>query len=314
MGDKLSGDIYDSQDIKLLEILSSELALAISNAKAYEEIGQFTATLQKRVHEATAELKDANEDLTALDKSKDEFISMASHQLRTPLTAIKGYLSMLIEGDAGNVRGEQKEFLEYAYDGTERMVGLIADLLNVSRLSAGRFVVDDQPTDLASIVASEVTRLRSHAESKHLNLHLVPLHGQLPKIEVDSDKTRQVVVNFIENAIYYTNKGSIYVSADCDDERLYFRVRDTGIGVPKAAQKRLFKKFYRAKNAQAVRADGTGLGLYLAQKVIESEGGTIIFESAEGKGSTFGFTLPLKHHVPAKAPDKPKIINVKATA
>ncbi len=294
LGDKLSGDIYSSQDLGLLEILSSELAVAITNAKAYEEIAQFNLTLQDKVNHATARLRVANRNLKALDKAKDEFISMASHQLRTPLTTIKGYLSMIIEGDAGKVTPQQKEFLDYAFGGAERMVALISDLLNVSRLSAGRFVIEKAPCDIDAVVADEVRQLQSHAVAKQLKLEYTSPKHKLPMIELDEGKTRQVIMNFIDNAIYYTKQGSVSVTLDKDNDNVYLRVKDTGIGVPEEAKKKLFTKFYRAENAQAARPDGTGLGLYLAKRVVEDQGGDLIFESSEGKGSTFGFSLPLK--------------------
>jgi signal transduction histidine kinase len=128
----------------------------------------------------------------------------------------------------------------------------------------------------------------------------------LPLIPLDDNKTRQVIMNFIDNAIYYTKEGSITVAVTKVDTAMRLTVRDTGIGVPLDARRKLFSKFYRADNAQTVRPDGTGLGLYLAKRVIEDQGGTIIFESVEGKGSTFGFELPLSA-APAPAPTPKKV-------
>ncbi|HSX14903.1 MAG TPA: GAF domain-containing sensor histidine kinase [Candidatus Saccharimonadales bacterium] len=303
LGDKLSGDIYSTQDLELFEILANELAVAIVNAKAYEEISQFNVTLQDKVDEATKRLRVANNHLKELDQAKDEFISMASHQLRTPLTTIKGYISMLQEGDAGKLTKEQLEFLEYAYSGSERMVSLISDLLNVSRMSSGKFMIDRQPIDMVALVSEEVRQLVSHAEAKQLKLIWEPPAGKWPPAELDENKTRQVVMNFIDNAIYYTKQGSVTVTLKQVGDQIELRVTDTGIGVPQAARSKLFSKFFRAGNAQQVRPDGTGLGLYLAKRVIEDQGGKIIFESTEGKGSTFGFLLPM--HAPTATKTKP---------
>lgn len=293
LGDKLSGDIYSAQDVKLLEILGSEVAVAIINAKAYEEIAQFNVTLQDKIAQATQNLRVANRHLKELDKAKDEFISMASHQLRTPLTTIKGYLSMLEEGDAGRLKPQQQEFVTNAYEGSERMVRLISDLLNVSRMSTGKFLIEKKPTNLAEMVSDEVRQLQMHANNKGLKLSFVPPKRKLPLVSVDEAKTRQVVMNFIDNAIYYTKSGSVTVYLDQHDGHARMRVVDTGIGVPKEAHKQLFTKFFRAGNAQNVRPDGTGLGLFLAKKVIQDQGGKIIFDSVEGKGSIFGFEIPL---------------------
>jgi signal transduction histidine kinase len=305
LGDKQSGAIYTDQDLEVLDILSQELAIAILNAKAYAEISRFNITLQQEIERATAKLRVANENLKALDKTKDEFLSMASHQLRTPLTTIKGYLSMLAEGDAGSITKDQKEYLNYAIGGAQRMVGLISDLLNVTRLSAGRFIIEKRPVDIAQIVEDEIRQLEGHAEAKHLKLTFIPPAAKLPLVQLDEGKTRQVIMNFIDNAIYYTPKGEVSVLLEAGKANFRLLVRDTGIGVPKEAQAKLFSKFFRAENAQAVRPDGTGLGLYLAKRVVEDQGGKIIFESQEGKGSTFGFEMPIRASDKTRASIKP---------
>jgi signal transduction histidine kinase len=293
LGDKLSGDIYTPQDITLLEILIQELAVAISNSKAYEDIAQFNLTLQQKIDDATKRLKVANQNLRELDEAKDEFISMASHQLRTPLTSIKGYLSMVLEGDTGKITPQQQEFLNYAFTGAQRTVNMISDLLNVSRMTAGKFMIERSEVDLAKLVGEEVQQLQQMAESRQLTLKFVPPKKALPTMQLDEGKTRQVVMNFVDNALHYTKKGEVVVSLQEVKKSAELRVKDSGIGVPKEARPHLFSKFYRAGNAQTARPDGTGLGLFLAKRVVEDQGGTIIFESVEGKGSTFGFTIPL---------------------
>ena len=305
LGDKLSGDIYSEQDIELIQIAAKELAVAISNARAYEEIQEFNATLQEKVKHATTRLRTANRHLKELDKAKDEFISMASHQLRTPLTTIKGYLSMILEGDTGSITETQREFIQHSFEGSERMVSLISDLLNVSRLSAGRFLIEQKPTDVAAMIADEIRQLMPHATAKNLYLKFEPPKEVAPLVDLDENKTRQVIMNFIDNAIYYTQTGGVTVRLKLHDGVFRVEVSDTGIGVPDDAKKHLFTKFFRAGNAQNVRPDGTGLGLYLARRVVEDQGGTIIFESSEGHGSTFGFELPVKGspaHATAPAP------------
>ena len=294
LGDRLSGDSYGKADLELLAILGKELAVGISNAKAYAEIQEFNKTLQDKVDHATGRLRVANRHLKELDKTKDEFISMASHQLRTPLTTIKGYLSMMTEGDAGKLSATQREFVGYAFDASERMVNLISDLLNVSRLEAGRFLIQTKPTDINVMVADEVRQLQQHALNKNLALTFIPSDGDMPLVDLDEGKTRQVIMNFIDNAIYYTKQGGVTVRVTRHDTDVRLEVTDTGIGVPENAKNKLFSKFFRAENAQGVRPDGTGLGLYLARRVIADQNGTIIFRSSEGHGSTFGFELPIK--------------------
>ncbi len=289
LGSKSSGTIYTQQDINMLEILSQELAVAIQNAKSYEEIQAFSETLKQEVEDATAKLRETNERLIKLDEAKDEFISMASHQLRTPLTTVKGYLSMLLEGDAGKLSKKQHEFVDLSFVSSKRMVHLIADMLNVSRISTGKLMIDKTEVDMLELVQEEVDQLKRQAEARNVKLILHKPKSKLPKLSLDETKIRQVVMNFTDNAIYYSPEGKVDIYLENKDDSVEFRVVDNGIGVSKEAQKELFKKFFRAENAKTVRPDGTGLGLYMAKQVIELQGGEIIFESQEGKGSTFGF-------------------------
>ncbi|MEX0881559.1 MAG: ATP-binding protein, partial [Candidatus Saccharimonadales bacterium] len=291
---KQSGNIYTRQDLDLLGILTDEMAIAVQNARAFEEIQQFNITLQQKIEEATRELRRVNARLREIDKTKDEFISMASHQLRTPLTAVKGYLSMVLEGDVGPVKKAEKEMIKRAFDGAQRMVYLIGDMLNVSRLQTGKFVIENQPTNLAELVAGEVSQLQEAVENKQLKL-TYHKPAKFPTLSLDETKIRQVVMNFLDNALYYTpSGGSITADLSASDEAITFTVTDTGLGVPASVQHHLFSKFYRADNARKMRPDGTGLGLFMAKKVIAAQGGAIIFKSTEGKGSTFGFSFPLK--------------------
>jgi signal transduction histidine kinase len=299
LGEKSSGDMYSQQDLNVLEILGPELAIAVENAKAYEEISRFNTTLRQEVKRATYRLKQKNEQLMELDHAKDEFISMASHQLRTPLTAIKGYLSMLLEGDAGDIKVSQYDFINEAYSGANRMVGLINDLLNVSRMDTGRFFLEPKEVDIEKVVNEEAKQLQNAAKAKGLYLK-IEAKGKVPHIWADETKIRQVVMNFMDNAIYYTNTGGVTVVLKHDKDNFIYEVHDTGIGVPPAQREHLFEKFFRADNARTARPDGTGLGIYLAKRVVQDHGGEIIFDSVEGKGSTFGFKFPLKKKVEPK--------------
>lgn len=301
LGNKKSGNAYGSQDITLLEITSHELLIAIQNSLRFEEIQNFNLTLQAKVSAATKELRRANERLQALDETKDDFISMASHQLRTPLTSVKGYLSMVLEGDAGPVSKPQKQMLNQAFVSSQRMVFLIADLLNVSRLKTGKFIIDDNPVDLIRITEEEIEQLKETAQARNLTLKFE--HPKtITSIALDETKIRQVIMNFIDNAIYYTpSGGKIIIELEEKPYTLALRVIDNGIGVPSSERPHLFTKFYRAGNARKARPDGTGLGLFMAKKVIVAEGGSILFDTQEGQGSTFGFTFNKSkavHHAP----------------
>lgn len=289
---KQSGNNYTRQDQQVIRTITKELYVGIQNALHFREIQEFNETLQQRVEEATRQMRRTNEKLKALDETKDDFISMASHQLRTPLTSIKGYLSMVIEGDAGKITDLQRKMLEQAFISSQRMAYLISDLLNVSRLKNGKFLIDPSPVNLASMVQQEVAQLTESAKSRNVSLKY-SLPDSFPELSLDETKTRQVIMNFVDNAIYYTpSGGTIEIIVEEREKTVKVTVNDNGIGVPKALQHHLFTKFYRAPNAKHARPDGTGLGLFMAKKVIIAQGGAIIFRSEEGKGSTFGFSFP----------------------
>lgn len=281
-------------DRKLVDRLSESIGVALDNKLLFEEN-----------QKVLRQLKVSNEKLKALDEAKDDFVSMASHQLRTPLTAIKGYISMVIEGDAGEINETQRKLLEQSFISSQRMVYLIADLLNVSRLKTGKFIIEPTPVNLAEVVQQEIGQLTETAAGRQLTL-TYEKPDNFPSLMLDETKTRQVIMNFVDNAIYYTpSGGSITVKLIETPVSVEFKVIDTGIGVPKSEQPHLFTKFYRAGNARKARPDGTGLGLFMAKKVVVAEGGAVIFDTEPGKGSTFGFIFSkTKLAVPDPTPEK----------
>ncbi len=291
LGNKKSGSVYLNNDYKVVSIITKELAISIQNAQSYEKIRELNNDLKLKIDQATKKLRNSNEKLKQLDESKDDFISMASHQLRTPLTSVKGYLSMVLDGDTGKLSKIQHEMLSQAFISSQRMVYLIADLLNVSRLKTGKFIIESTKVNLAQMITQEISQLKDTAEARSLKL-IYQKPDAFPDLILDETKIRQVIMNFIDNAIYYTPAGGkIKIQIIDSNKTVEFKVEDDGIGVPKSEQQHLFTKFYRATNARKARPDGTGIGLYMAKKVILAEHGSIIFDSREGKGSTFGFIL-----------------------
>lgn len=305
VGYKRSGEAYSSRDRRILSVAADEIAISLQNALRFEQIQRFNVTLQQKVDAATRKLRANNDKLRTLDQTKDDFISMASHQLRTPLTSVKGYVSMVLDGDAGPINPMQRKLLNQSFASSQRMVYLIADLLNISRLRTGKFVIEPTPTNLAEITRDEVSQLVETAKSRGLEL-TYDKPQDFPTYLLDTVKTRQVVMNFVDNAIYYTKSGGhIHVKLEDKPKSIELRVIDDGIGVPRALQHHLFSKFYRAPNAQKARPDGTGLGLFMAKKIVIAQGGSIIFESAEGKGSVFGFSFAKSHlQVPSAKTDR----------
>ena len=286
---------YSDYDVRALNTIADELVIAMNNVRSLEKIHLINLGLQQKIDDATRELQESNKQLRKMDETKDEFMSIASHQLRTPLTSIKGYLSMLLDGDMGKVTPDQHKVLDEAYRSSERMVSLITDFLNVSRLQTGKFIIDHIETDLRKVVQDEVDSLRQSAASRSLSLRLHVTHSHIPLLYIDETKIRQCIMNFIDNAIYYSSPNTtIHIHLDIVRSNVEFFVKDTGIGVPADQQDRLFTKFFRATNAHKRRPDGTGVGLFLAKKVIDGHGGEIIFHSQENKGSTFGFMLPVQ--------------------
>jgi hypothetical protein len=285
---------YSSRDIEMLESIAGELAVSIRNSLSMEEINELNKSLQRRIDEATKELRFSNRQLQRLDEAKNEFISMASHQLRTPLTSIKGYLDMMLEGDLGKISPTQRAVLREAFSSSERMVRLINDFLNVSRLQTGKFTIDKQSVDIAQILRDEVSLLKVVADQRSVEM-VLKIDKKIPSLAVDSEKIRQVMLNMIDNAIYYSNPHKkVVITLKSSGKMIEFSVKDSGIGVSKSEQTNLFGKFFRGTNAKKRRPDGTGVGLFLAKKVILSHDGEMIFESEEGKGSTFGFRLPVR--------------------
>lgn len=304
LGDKLSGYIYSATDVSMLDTISTELAVAIANALAYSQISHFNETLKLRIAQATKELSVANVKLHQLDDAKDDFISMASHQLRTPISAISGYITLLLDKIYANDPVRYDLTLKKALHISENMGELVNDLLNVSRMDTGRFYLDKRPIDLNEIVKFEIEQLQIHAHRSKTKLVFVPPPRPVPVIMADEEKVRQAVMNLITNALIYAPNGQVEVELDLIGNSIVYKVTDDGIGVPEGEKSKLFSRFFRAENAQKVRPDGTGLGLYLVKRVVDDHGGSIIFSSQEGKGSTFGFSLPLHSKVLTKRAPK----------
>ncbi len=287
-------DTYSTEDVDVLKILSNDIAIAIVNIYSLEEVRDMNTHLEHLVNDATRKLRNANKRLVNLDKMKDEFVSMASHQLRTPLTSIKGYISMILDGDAGKISPTQRKMLTEAFVSSERMVRIISDFLNVSRLQAGKFTIECTQVDLAKAISEEIDSIRPISDRHGMEI-VYRKPSRFPMLYIDDDKIRQVIANFIDNAIYYSpGESKIRVVLSVEDGEVVFKVIDHGMGVPADAQDKLFSKFFRADNAKLQRPDGTGVGLYLAKKVIDSHGGRVILETKYNKGSTFGFRLPIK--------------------
>lgn len=251
---------------------------------------------RKQIEELAENLKKANARLKILDKMKSEFVSIASHQLRSPLTSIRGYASMLQEGSYGKLSTKAKEAVERIADSSRYMALSVEDYLNVSRIEAGNMKYEKADFNLKNVVEKIVDEMRPAALKKGLLMLFKSDCDTSAMVHADIGKTRQVIMNLIDNAMKYTPKGSITVFAhdDAKKKKMYVTVEDTGVGMSKETMEEVFDKFIRAKNANEINVTGTGLGLFVAKRMVEEMSGRIWAESeGEGKGSKFHIELPL---------------------
>jgi len=251
-----------------------------------------------------------------VDRAKSEFVSLASHQLRTPLSTINWYSEMLLDGDAGKLNKQQTDYLSEIYKGNKRMVELVNSLLNVSRIELGTFAVDPEEVDVISLVQETVKETGTKAIERDQKIS-VECDKEIPIINADPKLLRMIFTNFITNAIKYTpEKGSIKIvlknipkgekvneKASKEDGFLY-SVSDTGYGIPKSEQSHIFEKLFRADNIQKMDTEGTGLGLYIVKAIIQKIHGSVWFESKEGEGTTFSVWIPLSGMGKAKGDKK----------
>lgn len=234
------------------------------------------------------------EEVERLNKAKSEFLSIVSHQLRTPLTAVKGYISMIREGSYGRLTEKQKKPLENVFASNERLIKLVNDILNLSRLEAGRIEINLMPTSLEEIIKGIVTELRINADKKKLALKIVKPKENLPDIMIDGEKMRQVILNIIDNAIKYTKTGGITISFEKTKSFIVVEITDTGMGMTEKEIRNLFQMFSRASAGNQMHTEGAGIGLYIAKEFIEMHNGKIwVVSEGKEKGTSFFISLPM---------------------
>ncbi len=245
------------------------------------------------------------EQLMEINRSKDEFIALASHQLRTPATAVKQYIGMILEGFAGEVTPEQEKFLKSAYESNERQIQVVNDILRVAKLDLKKIVLKRQPTDVPNLIQSILRDLTSTFAGRDQTVSFVkapmPIYAS-----IDSEYMRMALGNLIDNASKYTPEGkAISITIDiCPDGTVAIAISDEGVGISAEDQSKLFKKFSRIENPLSVKVGGTGLGLYWSKEIIEIHGGTIEVASELGKGTTFSVYVP-SIDVPARLTQQP---------
>jgi signal transduction histidine kinase len=261
-----------------------------------ENLSEALQQSKMRLEQTNLKLEDANDRLQSLDKLKTEFLSLASHQLRSPLTAVKGYTSMLLEGDFGQVTEQQKGAIDRVYQAVNHLTHVVEDLLNVTKIELGGMQYKMSPFDLGASVEELVKEIKITAEKKGLKLSYTRDMRRSYSVYGDEEKLRQVFLNFIDNAIKYTEKGEVAVSVSKDSTKntITFAVTDTGMGMDQETIQKLFNKFERTEASMAVNHGGSGLGLYLAKQIVDAHHGKLEVSSpGVGKGSTFGVVLSI---------------------
>ncbi len=291
LGDKESGEIFSQQDLGVLEIFMPQISLALQNAKSFEEISRFNITLKDEVESATKSLKKANRNLRHLDKLKDEFVYIATHELKNPVTAMRGYLSLINEGLYGEVPKKLKDPLTQLNASNQQLVTLVNDLLQIARSEAKSITIHTETVDVCSIIEAVLGSLKPLADQKQIKL----IHHCLTKqllVRADPDKLREIFNNLVSNAIKYSEKGTISLYHLIEQGMVVTHVKDQGFGIADKDQKKLFSRFYRVEEQVAKGIPGTGLGLFIVKQLIEKMGGRIWFTSKPGSGTTFSFSLP----------------------
>lgn len=273
----------------LLIKLYKGLVLAIFLYLGYLLIRSVVTEIKQR-----GQLQEAYKKLEELDRTKSEFVSIASHQLRTPLTAMKGYISMILEGTYGKLDTKQKKPIESVYESSERLIRLVNDLLNVSRIESGKTEMKWEQGSVETIIQSVVEELGIKLKERNVELIFEKPENSLPLIRIDKEKIRNVVLNIVDNAIRYTSQGKITLSAVAQQQNVLIRIQDTGEGMTQEEIGKLFKTFSRGGAGMKFSTEGAGLGLYIARKFLEMHKGRIWVESAgKGQGSTFFVELPV---------------------
>lgn len=261
--------------------------------QAYQELEQLNRTLEQRVHQRTSELQAANDKLKELDHLKSQFVSIVSHELRTPMTSIKGYVENLLDGLAGALTQKQTYSLDRVKHNVDRLTRMINELLDLSKIEAGRLELTLAPVALWEVAEEVVESYQAAASQKSIVLRTV-FPQALPMVIGDGDKLSRVLINLVHNAIKFTpQEGTIQVEGHVrDGGHVEVSVTDSGNGIPPHDIERVFDKFYWSESAP-VEARGAGLGLAIAKNLVELHGGTMRVESTLGQGSRFSFTVPI---------------------
>lgn len=296
LGPKASGDIYAERDLELLSIFAPQVAVALNNARSYQEIKDFSKTLEKKVDERTEELKAEQKERLAkaneLLKIKDEFVFIATHDLATPVTAISGFVQ-LVKNSLKKLPKDVQSDIEAIDEATDRLRTLVNDLLEVARGESGTIKVKLTPIDLNHLVKETVVLVSQRAKEKKVTIKL-ELDPAGKAVMADQAKLAEVMENLLSNAVKYNREGGkVMVRSKKEGSSLVVEVEDTGIGIPQKEQEQVFNKFFRSESEETRKQTGTGLGLFVVKMLVTKMKGKISFTSKEGVGTTFRLVFGL---------------------
>ena len=281
---------------QITEILSIGTDIT-ARKKAEDEVRELNTGLEKRVKERTAELAVAKDRAEAADRLKSAFLAIMSHELRTPLNSIIGFTGILLQELAGPLGAEQQKQLGMVQESARHLLTLINDVLDISKIEAGQMEVLQEPFDLGESMRKAEGLIRPLAEKKGLSLRFEGAPGT-GRMVGDAHRVEQVLLNLLNNAVKFTQSGSVTLGAESEADRVRVWVADTGMGIKKEDFGKLFRSFQQIDTGLTRKHEGTGLGLAICKRLVELMGGEIKLESEWGKGSRFTFSLPLKGGVP----------------
>jgi signal transduction histidine kinase len=284
---------FRDEDQQVLGALADQAAIAIENAKLFEQVRQHAKELEAKVRERTRELEEANLKLEAASRHKSEFLANMSHELRTPLNAILGYTELILDKIYGDVHDKIQDVLKRLEQNGRHLLGLINDVLDISKVEAGQLTLSLNGYSMKEVVQTVFTAVESLAAEKNLELK-VTVSQDLTSGKGDEQRIVQVLLNLVGNAIKFSEEGEVRVEVTTSDGTFLVSVSDTGPGLSEADQEKIFEEFHQVDSSSTRKKGGTGLGLSIAKKIVEMHGGRIWVESTLGKGSTFWFTLPVR--------------------
>ncbi len=294
LGSKYHQRPYTTKDIKVLDAIAPKIGFAVKNAHTFERVERKNEKLITELQDANEKLRLANRQLRRDDKLKDEFVYIATHELKNPVTAMRGYLSLIKENFYGKVPAKLKTAMIQIDTSNQQLINLLNNLLQIARAEAQRLDIHTAPVVICKVI-DEVSRdIAPILEQKNLRLEHVCQNTSI-SVMADRERLREIINNLLSNAVKYSEKGTIQINHEIHQDQLITHIKDEGVGISTPDQKKIFTRFFRVQEEAAKGIPGTGLGLFICKQLIEKMGGRIWFTSTPHQGSTFSFSLPITH-------------------